>query len=77
VSLRTVLEAGELDSGPLADPVQVVVFNDGDRSVGMVVDQIVDVVEEAVTVRKKWFAKAFWVRLSSANKLPISLISIR
>jgi two-component system chemotaxis sensor kinase CheA len=31
----------------------VVVFNDGDRSVGMVVDEIVDVVEEAATVRKK------------------------
>jgi two-component system chemotaxis sensor kinase CheA len=37
----------------LADPVQVVVFNDGDRSVGMVVDQILDVAEEAVTVRQK------------------------
>jgi two-component system chemotaxis sensor kinase CheA len=33
--------------------VQVVVFNDGDRSVGMIVDQIVDVVEEAVTIRRK------------------------
>jgi two-component system, chemotaxis family, sensor kinase CheA len=37
----------------LADPVQVVVFNDGDRSVGMVVDEILDVTEEAVTVRQK------------------------
>ena len=36
-----------------ADPVQVIVFNDGDRSVGVVVDQILDVVEEAVTVRQK------------------------
>jgi two-component system chemotaxis sensor kinase CheA len=33
--------------------VPVVVFNDGDRSVGMIVDQIVDVVEEAVTIRRK------------------------
>ena len=33
--------------------MQVVVFNDGDRSVGMVVDEIVDVVEEAAKVRKK------------------------
>ena len=33
--------------------MQVVVFNDGDRSVGMVVDQILDVAEEAVTVRQK------------------------
>ena len=36
-----------------SDPVQVVVFNDGERSVGMVVDQILDIVEEAVTVRQK------------------------
>ena len=33
--------------------MQVVVFNDGDRSVGVVVDQILDVAEEAVTVRQK------------------------
>jgi two-component system, chemotaxis family, sensor kinase CheA len=31
----------------------VVVFNDGERSVGLVVDQILDVAEEAVTVRQK------------------------
>jgi two-component system chemotaxis sensor kinase CheA len=53
VPLRAVLEPGVSDSGPLSDPAQVVVFNDGDRSVGMVVDQILDVVEEAVTVRQK------------------------
>jgi two-component system chemotaxis sensor kinase CheA len=47
------LEPEALDTGELADPVQVVVFNDGDRSVGMVVDQILDVAEEAVTVRQK------------------------
>ena len=33
--------------------MQVIVFNDGDRSVGVVVDQILDVAEEAVTVRQK------------------------
>jgi two-component system chemotaxis sensor kinase CheA len=53
VSLRAVLEPGALNQGQLSDPVQVVVFNDGDRSVGMVVDQILDVAEEAVTVRQK------------------------
>jgi two-component system chemotaxis sensor kinase CheA len=52
VSLRTVLDPGDLDSGPLANPVQVVVFNDGDHSVGMIVDEILDVVEEAVTIRR-------------------------
>jgi two-component system chemotaxis sensor kinase CheA len=31
----------------------VVVINDGDRSVGMIVDQILDVAEEAVTARQK------------------------
>ncbi len=53
VSLQAVLEPGVPDLGAPADPVQVVVFNDGDMSVGMVVDQILDVAEEAVTVRQK------------------------
>jgi two-component system chemotaxis sensor kinase CheA len=53
VSLRAVLEPGVPDSGPSPDPVQVVVFNDRDRSLGMVIDQILDVVEETVTVRQK------------------------
>ncbi|MGA2673111.1 MAG: chemotaxis protein CheW, partial [Terracidiphilus sp.] len=53
VSLREVLESGAHDRDETCDPVQVVVFNDGDRSVGMIVDQIVDVVEEAAKVRKK------------------------
>jgi len=53
VSLGALLEPGAPNQGQLADPVQVVVFNDGDRSVGMVVDQILDVAEEAVTVRQK------------------------
>jgi two-component system chemotaxis sensor kinase CheA len=53
VPLRNVLETGEPDLKQMSDPVQVVVLNDGDRSVGMVVDQILDVAEEAVTVRQK------------------------
>jgi two-component system chemotaxis sensor kinase CheA len=53
VSLREVLEPGTSDNGRLSHPMQVVVFNDGDRSVGMIVDQIVDVAEEAVKVRQK------------------------
>ena len=52
VALRKVLEPGAPDSNEAPDPVQVVVLNDGDRSVGMVVDQILDVAEEAVTVRQ-------------------------
>ncbi len=53
VSLRAVLAPGDLDSVPPPNPVQVVVFNDGEHSVGMIVDEIVDVVEEAVTIRRK------------------------
>ena len=52
VSLRTVLEPNAADQGEPPDPVQVVVFNDGERSVGMVVDEILDVTEDAVTVRQ-------------------------
>jgi two-component system, chemotaxis family, sensor kinase CheA len=53
VPLRDVLESGAPNGGAPPDPVQVVVFNDGDRSVGLIVDQILDVAEEAVTVRQK------------------------
>jgi two-component system chemotaxis sensor kinase CheA len=52
ISLDAVLEAEPPDPVQ-ADPVQVIVFNDGDRAVGLVVDQILDVVEESVTVRQK------------------------
>ena len=53
VRLRDILESGTPGQDETADPVQVIVFNDGDRSVGMVVDQILDVVEETVMVRQK------------------------
>jgi len=53
VSLRAILEPGSSEEGEPADPLQVVVFNDGDGSVGMVVDEILDVTEEAVTVRQE------------------------
>jgi two-component system chemotaxis sensor kinase CheA len=53
VSLRDVLEPGSADLGQPSDLVQVVVFNEGGHSVGMIVDEIVDVAEEAVKIRKK------------------------
>jgi two-component system chemotaxis sensor kinase CheA len=53
VSLCALLEPGVPDTNCSADPMQVVVFNDGDRSVGMVVDEIIDIVEDAVTARQK------------------------
>jgi two-component system, chemotaxis family, sensor kinase CheA len=53
VPLRALLESDAPGCDELPDPVQVIVFNDGERSVGVVVDQILDVAEEAVTVRQK------------------------
>ena len=53
IPLRDVLDSGAPAQGQPADPVQVIVFNDGDRSVGLMVDQILDVAEETVTVRQK------------------------
>ncbi len=52
VSLRMVLEPNAGDPSEPTDPVQVVVFHDGNNSVGMLVDEILDVTEEAVTVRQ-------------------------
>jgi two-component system, chemotaxis family, sensor kinase CheA len=51
--LGTVLDSGARDQNLAADPVEVIVFNDGDRSLGVVVDQILDVVEDVVTIRQK------------------------
>ncbi|MCE5306334.1 MAG: chemotaxis protein CheW [Acidobacteriales bacterium] len=52
VPLQEVLEPGS-PQAEAADLVQVIVFNDGDRSVGLMIDQIQDVAEEAVTVQQK------------------------
>jgi two-component system chemotaxis sensor kinase CheA len=53
IPLRTVLETGRAEAIDVPDPVDVIVFNDDERSVGIVVDRILDIVEEAVTVREK------------------------
>jgi two-component system chemotaxis sensor kinase CheA len=53
VSLRAVLEPGASGQDQTPDPLQVVVFDDGDHRVGVVVDEILDVAEEVVTVRQK------------------------
>jgi two-component system chemotaxis sensor kinase CheA len=53
VSLQDVLEPGAPEPDRALDPVPVVVFNEGEHSVGMIVDEIVDVAEEAVKIRKK------------------------
>ena len=77
VSLEGVLEPGSAAGATAADPAQVIVFNDGDRSVGLVVDQILDVAEEAVTVRRRRrVARGFSARAWWASAWPISSISI-
>ena len=53
VPLRDILESGMAGPDQTSAVLQVVVFQDGDRSVGLVVDQILDVVEDAVEVRQK------------------------
>jgi two-component system chemotaxis sensor kinase CheA len=52
VPLRDVLEPNAQEREQAEDPAQVIVFSEGDRSVGLIVDQILDVAEEAVTVRQ-------------------------
>jgi two-component system chemotaxis sensor kinase CheA len=52
VHLRDVLEPDTKNREQAADPAQVIVINEGDRSIGLEVDQILDVAEDEVTVRK-------------------------
>jgi two-component system, chemotaxis family, sensor kinase CheA len=42
-----------VDATALQDPVQVVVFSDRDRVLGLIVDQVVDIVDEEITVRQR------------------------
>jgi CheY-like chemotaxis protein len=42
-----------------ADPAQVIVFDDGDQRLGIVVDQILDIAEQAITVRQRSTHKGF------------------
>ena len=53
VTMHEVVEGCVSCGGQPADPLQVVVFNDGNRSVGLVVDEILDIVEEEVTSQQK------------------------
>jgi two-component system chemotaxis sensor kinase CheA len=41
------------DTTATHDPMQVVVYSDGGRSVGLVVDHILDIVEEAITIQRR------------------------
>jgi two-component system chemotaxis sensor kinase CheA len=52
IPLQNVLEPDRPGSAEPADPAQAIVFNNGERSIGVVVDQILDIAEEVVTVRQ-------------------------
>lgn len=56
--LASLLEAGAAQQ-PAGDPAQVIVFRDGERSLGVLVDQILDISEEAVNVRQRNGRKGF------------------
>jgi two-component system chemotaxis sensor kinase CheA len=59
VVLRSLLEGGEAHEVTTADPAQVIVFDDGDQRLGIVVDQILDIAEQAITVRQRSTRKGF------------------
>jgi two-component system chemotaxis sensor kinase CheA len=52
VSLTSILEEVADDATELPDQVQVVVFGNGERTIGVLVDQILDIVQETVAVRE-------------------------
>jgi two-component system chemotaxis sensor kinase CheA len=59
VVLRTLLDGSGAQDISVGDPVPVIVFDDGKRQLGVVVDQIVDIAEQAITIRQRsrqsWF----------------------
>ena len=52
VSLTSILQGDPDETAETPDPVQVVVFGNGERRIGIVVDQILDIVQETVAVRQ-------------------------
>lgn len=53
VSLTTILEPGAADTAAAQDPVQAIVFKDGDHSIGIVVDKVLDIIEDEVVIRQQ------------------------
>jgi len=51
-SLAQLLEPDAVDNAAVQDPAQVVVFNNAERSIGIMVDQILDIVEDHVSIRQ-------------------------
>jgi two-component system chemotaxis sensor kinase CheA len=56
-SLALILEPGSIDSASTQDPVQAIVFSDGDRRIGLLVDQLVDIVDDTVSIRQATMRK--------------------
>jgi two-component system chemotaxis sensor kinase CheA len=52
VSLASLLEPQSETGIAVDDPVQVVVFADGTHALGVIVDEVLDIVEEALTIRQ-------------------------
>ena len=52
VSLTSILQGEPDEAVEIPDPVQVVVFGNGERRIGILVDQILDIVQETVAVRQ-------------------------
>jgi two-component system, chemotaxis family, sensor kinase CheA len=52
VPLGTILQDGAADTAGTRNPAQAIVFADGGRMIGILVDQILDIVEDTVTVRQ-------------------------
>jgi len=52
VPLAPILAPEREDTASVQDPVQAIVFNDTDRSIGLVVDQLIDIVDDTVTIRQ-------------------------
>ena len=52
VSVGGLLDRGSQDTSMERETLQVIVFSEGNRHVGLVVDEIQDIVEEAVTVKR-------------------------
>jgi two-component system chemotaxis sensor kinase CheA len=48
--LASVLQGDAPGSGELADPAQVIVFSEGDNMAGLVVDQVLDIHDENITI---------------------------
>jgi two-component system chemotaxis sensor kinase CheA len=52
VSLTSILREVPDESSDPPDPLQVIVFSNGERSIGVLVDQILDIVQESIAIRK-------------------------